>query len=97
MVGWRGGAGADARRGVDSPVPRRAHEPVGAELETDARSTSKSAVSRTFVHRTRQQLWNLLNRPLAELRLAVMMLDGVELHGRANIVALGACKLPLVG
>lgn len=30
-----------------------------------------------------------MNRPLADLRLAVMMLDGIELHGRTNIVALG--------
>ena len=58
-------------------------------METDARSTSKSAVSRTFVQRTRDQLWNLMNRPLVDLRLAVMMLDGIELHGRTNIVALG--------
>jgi transposase-like protein len=41
------------------------------------------------VQRTRDQLWNLMNRPLADLRLAVMMLDGIELHGRTNIVALG--------
>jgi len=75
--------------GVSTRQYRRAQEPVGAEVETDARSTSKSAVSRTFVHRTRQQLWNLMNRPLADLRLAVIMLDGIELHGRTNIVALG--------
>jgi putative transposase len=75
--------------GVSTRQYRRAQEPVGAEVETDARSTSKSAVSRTFVHRTRQQLWNLMNRPLADLRLAVTMLDGIELHGRTNIVALG--------
>jgi putative transposase len=75
--------------GVSTRQYRRAQEPVGAEVETDARSTSKSAVSRTFVHRTRQQLWKLMNRPLADLRLAVMMLDGIELHGRTNIVALG--------
>ena len=75
--------------GVSTRRYRRAQEPVGAEVETDARSTSKSAVSRTFVHRTRQQLWNLMNRPLADLRLAVMMLDGIELHGCTNIVALG--------
>jgi hypothetical protein len=39
--------------GVSTRRYRRAQEPVGAELETDARSTSKSAVSRAFVHRTR--------------------------------------------
>jgi putative transposase len=75
--------------GVSTRQYRRAQEPVGPEVESDARSTSKSAVSRMFVHRTRQALWNLMNRPLADLRLAVMMLDGVELHGRTNIVALG--------
>src|SRR5437763_5220734 len=30
-----------------------------------------------------------MNRPLADLRLAVIMLDGIDLHGRTNIVALG--------
>jgi len=75
--------------GVSTRQYRRAQEPVGAEVQADARSTSKSAVSRTFVQRTRDQLWNLMNRPLADLRLAVMMLDGIELHGRTNIVALG--------
>jgi transposase-like protein len=75
--------------GVSTRQYRRAREPVGERIETNARSTSKSAVSRTFVQRTRDQLWNLMNRPLADLRLAVMMLDGIELHGRTNIVALG--------
>jgi putative transposase len=75
--------------GVSTRKYRRCQESVGEQVETDARSTSKSAVSRTFVQRTRDQLWNLMNRPLADLRLAVMMLDGIELHGRTNIVALG--------
>jgi hypothetical protein len=30
-----------------------------------------------------------MNRPLGDMRLAVMMLDGIELRGRTNIVALG--------
>jgi transposase-like protein len=51
--------------GVSTRQYRRAHEPVGEQVKADERSTSKSAVSRTFVHRTRQQLWNLMNRPLA--------------------------------
>jgi transposase-like protein len=42
-----------------------------------------------LVARTKDQLWRLMNRPLADLRLAVMMLDGTELHGYINIVALG--------
>ncbi|MGH2882188.1 MAG: IS256 family transposase [Solirubrobacteraceae bacterium] len=75
--------------GVSTRRYRRAQEPVGTEVETDARSTSKSAVSRMFTHRTRDQLWKLMNRPLSDLRLAVIMLDGIDLHGRTNIVALG--------
>jgi transposase-like protein len=75
--------------GVSSRRYRRTQEPVGPEVEADARSTSKSAVSRTFVQRTRDLLWKLMNRPLADLRLAVIMLDGIELHSRTNIVALG--------
>jgi putative transposase len=75
--------------GVSTRRYGRVQDPVGSELEADARSTSKSAVSRTFVSRTRDQLWKLMNRPLADLRLAVMMLDGIDLHGRTNIVALG--------
>jgi putative transposase len=75
--------------GVSTRQYRRAQEPVGEEAEADARSTSKSAVSRTFVQRTRDLLWKLMNRPLADLRLAAIMLDGIELHGYTNIVALG--------
>jgi transposase-like protein len=75
--------------GVSTRKYRRAQEPVGEPVETGARSTSKSAVSRTFVQRTRDLLWKLMNRPLADLRLAVIMLDGIELHGYTNIVALG--------
>jgi putative transposase len=75
--------------GVSTRKYRRVQEPVGESVEADARSTSKSAVSRTFVQRTRDLLWKLMNRPLSDLRLAVMMLDGIELHGRTNIVALG--------
>ena len=75
--------------GVSTRQYRRAQEPVGPEVEAEARSTSKSAVSRSFVQRTRDLLWKLMNRPLADLRLAVIMLDGIELHGRTNIVALG--------
>jgi putative transposase len=75
--------------GVSTRQYRRVQEPVGSNVENDARSTSKSAVSRMFVSRTRDQLWKLMNRPLSDLRLAVMMLDGIDLHGSTNLVALG--------
>ena len=41
------------------------------------------------MERIRAALWALMSRPLRDMRLAVMMLDGIELHGRTNIVALG--------
>src|SRR5438067_6648007 len=75
--------------GVSTRRYRRTQEPVGEEIETQARSTSKSAVSRTFVERTRSALGELMSRQLADLRLAVMMLDGIELKERMMIVALG--------
>jgi putative transposase len=75
--------------GVSTRQYGRAQEPVGEQVETDARSTSKSAASRMFVQRTRQELWKLMNRPLSDVRLAVIMLDGIDLHGYTNIVALG--------
>jgi hypothetical protein len=75
--------------GVSTRQYGRAQEPVGEQVESDARSTSKSAASRMFVRRTTDQLWKLMNRPLSDLRLAVIMLDGIELHGRTTIVALG--------
>ena len=76
--------------GVSTLKYRRVQEPLGEAVELDARSTSKSAVSRTFVQRTRDLLWKLITQPLANLPLAVMMLDAIELHGRTNIVALGS-------
>ncbi len=75
--------------GVSTRRYRRTQEPVGEQVETRARSTSKSAVSRTFVERTREALGKLMGRRLSDLRLAVMMLDGLELKGRMMIVALG--------
>jgi putative transposase len=85
--------------GVSTRRYRRTQEPVGEDVETRARSTSKSAVSRTFVERTREALGELMSRQLGDLRLAVMMLDGLELKGRMMIVALGittdGVKIPL--
>jgi transposase-like protein len=85
--------------GVSTRRYPRTQEPVGEDVETRSRSTSKSAVSRTFVERTRESLSELMGRDLADMRLAVMMVDGIELKGRTNIVALGittqGVKIPL--
>jgi len=85
--------------GVSTRRYRRTQEPVGSEVEAKTRSTSKSSVSRAFVERTRQALSELMSRRLDDVRLAVLMLDGIELQGRTNIVALGitteGVKIPL--
>ncbi len=86
-------AGVSTRRFV------RTQEPVGEQVEAQARSTSKSAVSRTFVARTAQTLKELMSRRLDDVRLAVLMLDGVVLKDHTNVVALGittdGVKVPL--
>jgi putative transposase len=74
-------------------------EPVGEEVEQDASSTSKSTVSELFIERTRTALGELMNRRLDDVRLAVMMLDGLEIADRTHVVALGittdGVKIPL--
>jgi len=85
--------------GVSTRRYRRTQEPVGEMVEVGARSTSKSAVSRQFVARTRENLAALMSRRLDDVRLAVVMLDGIELKGRCTVVALGitteGTKIPL--
>src|SRR5881296_1595354 len=75
--------------GVSTRRYRRIQEPVGREVEQQASSISKSSVSRAFVGRTRKALGELMSRRLDDVRLAVLMLDGIELKGRTNIVCLG--------
>jgi len=85
--------------GVSTRRYARTQEPVGSEVEAGARSTSKSAVSRAFVARTSERLGELMSRRLDDIRLAVLMLDGIDLKGRCNVVALGittdGVKIPL--
>src|SRR5205823_2477270 len=68
---------------------KRTREPVGDRASEAERSVSKSAVSRAFVSRTRDQLKALMSRDLSDVRIAVMMIDGIDLRGRTNVVALG--------
>ncbi len=75
--------------GVSTRRYGRTLEAVGDEIEARTRCTSKSAVSRDFVAKTKENLIDLMSRPLADVRLAVLMLDGIELKGRCCVVALG--------
>ena len=74
-------------------------EPVGSEVDREASSTSKSAASRAFVERTRTALGELMGRRLGDVRLAAMMIDGLEVSGRCHVVCLGitteGVKIPL--
>ncbi len=85
--------------GVSTRKSRRVAEPVGEEIDALARSTSKSATSRTFVSGTRAALEELLSRDLSDLGLAVLMVDAIELAGMTHVVALGittdGTKIPL--
>jgi transposase-like protein len=85
--------------GVSTRRFSRTREPVGQEVGDAESSTSKSAVSREFVGRTGEHLRALMGRSLADVRLAALMLDGLELKGRCCVVALGVTtegvKVPL--
>jgi transposase-like protein len=74
-------------------------EPVGAEVEDASSATSKSTISELFIERTRTALGDLMSRRLDDVRLAVMMLDGLEIADRVHVVALGistdGVKIPL--
>lgn len=76
-------AGVSARRFA------RVGEPVGEQLERSSSTTSKTSVSEMFVERTRSALEELMSRRLDDVRLAVMMLDGIEIAERTHVVALG--------
>ncbi len=85
--------------GVSTRKFVRVGEPVGEEVEQHASSTSKSTVSELFIEKTRVGLERLMGRRLDDVRLAVMMLDGLEIAGRVHVVALGittdGVKIPL--
>src|SRR5215208_5253836 len=74
-------------------------EPVGLGVETSSSATSKTSVSEMFVERTATALSELMSRRLDDVRLAVMMLDGLEIAERTHVVALGitteGVKIPL--
>lgn len=85
--------------GVSTRRFTRTQEPIGEEVEAKASATSKSSVSRAFVARTAETLKQLMGRRLDDVRLAVLMLDGIVLKDHTNVVALGistdGVKIPL--
>jgi putative transposase len=85
--------------GVSTRKFARVAEPVGEPVERVSRSKAKSTVSEMFIEKTRTALEELMARRLDDTRLAVMMLDGLEIAGRVHVVALGittdGVKIPL--
>jgi len=55
----------------------------------EERSTSSSSVSRRFVALSQRRLKECLSRPLGELDLWVVMIDGIAFHDHTILVALG--------
>jgi putative transposase len=74
-------------------------EPVGTDVEQSSSATSKTSVSEMFIERTATALSELMGRRLDDVRLAVMMLDGLEIADRCHVVALAitteGVKIPL--
>jgi putative transposase len=86
-------AGVSTRRFAD------VGETVGTDVERSSSTTSKTSVSEMFIEHTATALEELMSRRLDDVRLAVMMLDGIEIADRTHVVALGitteGVKIPL--
>ena len=70
---------------------RAASEPVGEAVDAEARSSSKSSVSRRFVARTKKALAELMARDLSGFEVAALMIDGVHFAEHCCVVALAIC------
>ncbi len=78
---------AEVLAGVSMRDYARVLEPTPASIEQ--RAVSKSAVSRRFIALTTEQLREWLARPLGELDLRVVMIDGIDFGDRILLIALG--------
>jgi putative transposase len=85
--------------GVSTRKYAQVGEPVGEAVEQAASATGKSSVSEMFIERTGTALGELMSCRLDDVRLAVMMLDGMDIADRTHVVALGisteGVKIPL--
>jgi len=79
-------------RGYESSLDKPA-------VKLKSRGTSKSAASRHLVSQTKKKLEEYLARPLEELELAALMMDGLEVAGETVVVIIGITidgrKVPL--
>ena len=77
-----GGAGADAGRGDPTRRQAPAAEPVDTQVPRQAKSTSRSAISRRFVRQTETALAELMSRDLSELDIKVLVIERDHLAER---------------
>lgn len=73
--------------GVTTRKYSRSLEAAPAGVRTAAES--RSSVSRIFVARTKQQVQTYLSRPLGDLDIRVILVDGTHVGGHVLLVALG--------
>jgi putative transposase len=81
---WHSRLWQDVMRGLSTrqygPVVRRFADAYGIE---------KSVVSEQFIEASRQKLRELIERPLEDLKLCAVMIDGITFDGETFVVALG--------
>lgn len=74
-------------------------EPVGSDVEAEAKGTSRSSVSRRFVRATADQLAELMGRRLDDERWLIVFIDGFSFADHQLVGALGVTsegtKVPL--
>ena len=73
--------------GVSSRGYERSLEPLPAEIRSH--TTKRSSVCRRFVARTTAQVQTFLSRPLGDLDLPVILIDGTGVGDHVLIVAMG--------
>ncbi len=74
--------------GVATRRHARVADPVGTVVDKEAKSTSRSAISRRFVKQTETALAELMARDLTGEDIKVLMLDGEHMAERCVVVAL---------
>jgi putative transposase len=74
--------------GVATRRHSRVAEPVGTVVDKDAKSTSRSAISRRFVKQTETALAELMARDLTGEDIKVLLLDGEHMAERCVVAAL---------
>jgi putative transposase len=63
-------------------------EPLGPDIEDQAKGTGRSSVSRRWKRATEAALAELMARDLSGLEVAVVMVDGIEVAGQCCVAAL---------